>query len=254
MVGTIFPADLLVNVAAFGMKPARGDQGVLAGEINLAHGMRVGAEVFARRLSRLLLVAPETGDPFATGDVTQGSGNAAGLSLDFSMSRARYGVLASYSWQRTRLRHGDTTYAPEHGVGHLAEAGVILFPSPTFSIRVGAALLAGRRGTLLSDRLEWESCNLLDMGCEFGGTPHYNVGTHGQARLPVYYRTDVGLRKHWHVHVGGRDVQLAAFGTLTNLFGRNNVLAVGRDATTGDRADVLMRPFAPLVLGIDWNY
>jgi hypothetical protein len=56
------------------------------------------------------------------------------------------------------------------------------------------------------------------------------------------------------VTIAGRDAEVAAFGSVSNLFGWKNVLALARDATTGELAGVEMRSFAPLVFGIDWRY
>jgi hypothetical protein len=72
--------------------------------------------------------------------------------------------------------------------------------------------------------------------------------------LPAYFRLDLGLRKHWHIEVAGRDVELALFGTVTNLLGRRNVLAVATDPRTGKRSEIEMRPLAPLVVGLDWRF
>jgi hypothetical protein len=72
--------------------------------------------------------------------------------------------------------------------------------------------------------------------------------------LPGYLRLDIGARKHWHLGIGGHDVEIGLFGTLTNLFGRRNVLAIATDPSTGQRSGVEMRPFAPLVVGTDWRF
>jgi hypothetical protein len=72
--------------------------------------------------------------------------------------------------------------------------------------------------------------------------------------LPAYFRLDLGLRKHWHLEVAGRDVELALFGTVTNLLGRRNVLAVATDPVTGKKTEIEMRPLAPLVVGLDWRF
>jgi hypothetical protein len=72
--------------------------------------------------------------------------------------------------------------------------------------------------------------------------------------LPAYVRVDAGLRKHWHARLGGRDVVLALFGSVTNLFARGNVMNYGPDPTTGASSPLEMRPLAPLVLGLDWRF
>jgi hypothetical protein len=47
---------------------------------------------------------------------------------------------------------------------------------------------------------------------------------------------------------------VALFGTVTNVFGRQNVLTYSWSPTTGEYAPVEMRPLAPLVVGLDWRF
>lgn len=251
-VGNVFPADLYVGAGAGGVPVARSDGGVLAAEYRPRGGMRLGAQAFLRDFHGLVLVAPRTGEPFGAGAFAVGSGRAGGFSLDGAVSGARYGLVASYGWQRVRVDTGGGRYVPDYGAGHVMEAGLILFPSATSSIRVGATGAAGRRSTPVSGAVEWESCNLQDEGCEFGGSPRGDAGHLGAARLPPYLRLDVGLRKHWHLDLAGRDAVVALFGTVTNVLARKNVLAVATDPATGARTEIGMRPRAPLVVGLDW--
>jgi hypothetical protein len=162
--------------------------------------------------------------------------------------------MASYGWQHVRLEHGDTTYVPVQGAAHLLEGGVIVFPSATTSARLGVAAALGRRTTAIAGGFEWESFNLLDQGSEFGGSPYYGGEPLGARALPAYFRLDLGVRKHWHVQVGGRDATIALFGTVTNLLGRKNVLTYARNASSGDLVEIEMRPRAPLVVGLDWRF
>jgi hypothetical protein len=152
------------------------------------------------------------------------------------------------------VAYGDTAYAPGYGSSHTIETGVIVFPTPTTSIRVGLTGEVGRRGTGILGAFEWESCNLLDQGCEFGGTPTHDTSGLGSTRLPSYFSLDLGVRKHWHLEIGGRDVELAFFGAVTNLLGRRNILAFATDPATGRETQIEMRPLAPLVVGLDWRF
>jgi hypothetical protein len=201
----------------------------------------------------LLLVAPSTTEPFATGGFTTGSGTVPGVSVNAGLSGTRYGVLASYGWQRVQLAYNDSSYTPVYGTRQLLELGAILFPTPTSSVRLGFTGSFGRRSTGVTGGFEWEACNLLDQGCEFGGTPQAG-GDLGATPLPAYARLDLGVRKHWHLRLAGRDVMLAAYGTLTNLLGRGNILTMATDPTTGRRTAIEMRPRAPLVVGLDWRF
>lgn len=254
VVGGIFPADLYVGAGAPGIPVARSDRAVVGAELLARAGLRVGAQAYLSDFDGLLLVAPRAGTPFATGGFLTGGGASRGLSLEAVVSGARYGVTASYGWQRVRVTYGDSSYAPEYGTSHLIETGVIVFPAPTASIRLGLTGAIGRRGTGVLGAFEWESCNLLDQGCEFGGSPTHDTGRLGATRLPAYFRLDLGLRKHWHVGVAGRDVELALFGTVTNLLGLRNVLAVATDPVTGKKTEIEMRPLSPLVVGLDWRF
>ncbi len=254
VVGGIFPADLFLGAGSPDVPVARSDRAVVGAELLAGAGVRVGAQMYASEFHGLLLVAPRAGTPFASGGFVTGAGRARGLSLDAAVSGARYGVTASYGWQRVRLAYGDSSYAPGYGTSHLIETGVIVFPTPTTSVRLGLAGALGRRGTGVLGVFEWESCNLFDQGCEFAGSPTHDTNRLGGTRLPSYLRLDLGLRKHWHLELAGRDFELALFGTMTNLLGRRNVLAVATDPVTGKRSEIEMRPRAPLVVGLDWRF
>jgi hypothetical protein len=254
VIGNVFPADLFVGSGAGGVPVARSDLAVLGADLRPSAGLRLGVEVYARRLAGLALVAPRSGEPFGMSGFATGSGDVRGASLDASFATERYAIVASYGLQRLRLRADSMRYVPEYGAAHLFDAGIILFPTATTSVRVGMAGAAGRRGTSSSDAVEWESCNLRDKGCELGGSPHYDPAALGAAALPPYLRFDLGVRQHFHVRVAGRSAVVAVFGTMTNVFGHTNVLTYAGDGLTGGRSTVEMRPLSPLVVGLDWQY
>ncbi len=254
VVGTIFPSDLPLGASARGVPVARSDLVVFATEYRPTAALRLGVEGYARTLDDLLLVAPREGEPFALDDFTVGSGSARGLAFDASFSTRRFGLLASYAWQRIRREYGDSSYAPAFGSTHLLEGGVILFPTATLSARLGAIGIIGRHATATSGNFVWESCTFNDRGCEFRGSPHHTGEALGGTSLPYYLRVDLGIRKHWHVAIGRRDAVLGVFGTLTNLFDRPNVLTYARDSTTAALVRKTMRPRVPLVAGVDLRF
>lgn len=252
--GGVFPADLFLGIGAPGVPVARSDRMMLGAELRPLPGVRLGTQAYLARLDGVLLVAPVTGRPFATDGFAEGRGTARGISVEAAVSGRWYGALASWGVQDVRAIYGTSSYVPGHGTSHLVELGLIVFPAPTASVRMGFTGALGRRGTGVLGAFEWESCNLLDQGCEFAGSPTHDIRNPGGTRLPDYLRLDVGVRKHWHLGIGGRDVELGLFGTLTNLFGRRNVLAVATDPSTAEQSLVQMRPFAPLVVGLDWRF
>jgi hypothetical protein len=250
----ILPVDLYAAAEPGGVPVATSDLGLVALDLRPTAGVRVRVQAFAQRFEGLALVAPRDAGPFATTGVTVGRGAARGIALEAAASGARYAVVATYGLQDVRLTFGDSTYVPGHGARHTLDAGVIAFPSPSAAIRLGASAAFGRRGTAVTGPFEWEACNLLDQGCEFAGSPGRRVEPLGATALPAYVRLDLGLRKHWHVRVAGRDGQVAVFGTVTNILGRRNVLTAVVDPATATRRTVAMRPFAPLVVGLDWRF
>jgi hypothetical protein len=254
VVGNVFPADLYIGSSPDGAPVARSDHAIVGAEYKPSAALRIGVQMYARAFEGVILVAPRATGPFATTTFTSGSGRSRGASVEAAMSEARYGLIGSYGWHRVRLRHGDSTYAPDYATTHLIDGGIVLFPTMTTSLRLGASAGMGRRTSVVAGELEWESCNLLDQGCEFGGSPHNEGGPPAGRELPPYVRVDLGIRQHWHLHLGGRDVMVALFGTVTNIFGRQNALTYLRDPSTGEIVEVGMRPLAPLVLGLDWRF
>ena len=254
MIGTIFPVDLYVGAGRAGVPVARSDQGSVGLEYRPTAAVRVGAQTWTRDFDGLVLVAPKAADPFAASDFTVGAGSARGIALEAGAHGARYGAVASYGVARVRLRYADTTYVPDHASTHTIAAGLIVFPTATASIRLGFTGVLGRRTTTVEGPLEWESCNLLDQGCELAGSPRRRAEPLGATRLPAYIRVDLGFRKHWHLAIAGRDGVVAVFGTVTNVLGRRNVLTAVVDPMTGERGEIEMRHRAPLVVGIDWRY
>ncbi|MEZ0334866.1 MAG: carboxypeptidase regulatory-like domain-containing protein [Gemmatimonadales bacterium] len=254
VVGNVFPVDLFIGAGAPGVPTARSDQAAVAADYRPSSGVRIGAQVFHRASSGLLLVAPRVGGPFGTESFAVGSGDATGMSVEAAVSGARFGLLGSYGIQQVSLTYPGASYTPGHGTTHLLEGGAIVFPAATLSVRIGATAAFGRRTTTTAGGFEWEACNLLDQGCEFSGTPTHADEPLGATGLPAYFRVDLGVRKHWHFHLGGRDAMVGLFGTVTNLFNRKNVLTFTRDPSTGELAPVEMRPFAPLLLGLDWRF
>lgn len=254
VVGSVFPVELYLGAGDRDVPVAHSDQGVLAVEYRPAAGLRFGGQAYAHRSEGLLLVAPRDGEPFSTGAFAVGTGMARGVALDAALRTDRLGLTLSYGLQHVRLSAGDSSYVPDHGATHLLDAGVIVLPTRSSSIRLGLSGAFGRRSTIANGGLEWESCNLLDQGCEFGGSPNYNGEQLGAKALPYFMRLDLGVRHQWSLRVGGRPATMGLYGTVTNLLGRKNVLTYVRNPATGGLTPIELRPFAPLVVGVDWRF
>ncbi|HEV8176623.1 MAG TPA: hypothetical protein VGP44_02930, partial [Gemmatimonadales bacterium] len=253
IVGNVFPAELYLGAGNSAVPVARSDKGSLAAEYRPAPGLRLGAQLYLSASSGLLLVAPNTVEPFATEGFNIGSARAPGFALEAGWSQPDYGLVASYGWQRVRLRYADSTYTPAYGAGHRVEVGATVLPWTNSSIRIGATGVFGRRATAVAGGFEWEACNLLDRGCEFSGSPRTTGGL-GGTRLPAYLRLDLSLRRDWHLSLGHREVTMGMFATMSNLLARHNRLTVVTDPATGRPSPIDMLPFAPLVAGLDWRF
>lgn len=249
----VFPAEPLVT-ARGGIPVARSDQLTSTVEWRQAPGSVVQLRAWSRRLSGLVLAAVGSSLPMVTSRPVVGQGSSMGVSLDLSASRAHWGFVGSYGAQRVRHTARDTSWQPEHGTAHTLDAGVIVYPHPTASLRVGVGGGVGRRSSTFAGPFEWDACNLRDRGCEFAGAPFQRTDPLGRTVLPRYLRADIGARKHWHLNAGERDMLVAAFATWTNIFDRANVLTVVRDPRLTVAQPVSMRPSAPLVLGMDWSF
>jgi len=247
----VLPVDLSVVAGVDGVPVPSSEQVAVGASFLAAPGLRVSVEGFATRQRDLVLVAPVETGPFATAAPTVGGGSARGTSLELVGSSARLQWLAAYTWQRV-TRRADVEYAPLHGAPHALNAGLVVHPTATWSLRASLQGIFGRRGTEVRGPFEWEACNLRDRGCEFAGAPELG-GTLGGTALPAYLRADVGVSKHWHLSLRGRETVLGAFATVTNVFGRGNVLTYVRDAP-GVLTPVDMQPTGPISVGLDWRY
>ncbi len=251
--GNLFPADLFVNAATMGVPVARSDHARIEAEYRASERWRLAASAYDRTFDGLLLVAPRESLPFAThaSAFTTGRGRARGASVDASFRAHTVALTARYSAQAVRWDTDAVSYTPAHGAVHHAECGISVFPSTTSSIRLGVVGEFGRRATAVAGGFEWEACNLLDRGCEFGGDPR-SARDLGGLTLPSYTRVDCSVRKAWRVTRSG--AELAAFGTATNILGRSNILTYVHDSAQGPLRGIEMRPRAPLVVGVDWRY
>lgn len=254
IVSNIFPVDLYVGAGRSGIPVATSDIGILALEHRPKAWLRLGAQAYLRDFESLALVAPYTAEPYATDGFVVGSGASHGVSLEAGISREHYGFLASYAYQSVEYRYPAGEYAPGYGSTHTFQAGIVLSPSSSYSVRLGFEGIVGRRTTAALGSVEWEACNILDGGCEFAGNQSEWTEALGGTGLPAYYRLDLGVRRQWDVSLGGREGRLAVFGTATNLLARMNVLTVSVDPATGERSNVDMIPPSPLVVGVDWRF
>jgi len=253
MLGTVFPVDLFVTAGADGVPVGHARDVRLQAVLRPAAGLRVGLGAHARGLESIVFVAPETGGLYSEGGFEVGSARVRGLTVDVAGSGSRVGLLGSYVYERVEHRLATGTYRPSYAPLHRAQLGVVAHPTASLSVRLANVGVWGRHSTTLTTPVEWEACNLADGGCEIAGLPLHGSAL-GEGRPGPYLRTDLGVRKHWHVVTRGRDSTLTLYGTLSNLFGRPNVLNWVTDPDSGAVSSVDMLPRTPLVLGLEWAF
>ncbi len=186
VVGNVFPVDLYLGAGSVAAPVARSDIIGLAAHYRPRQGLRLGAQAYLRHSKDLILVAPTNGEPFVIDGFTTGTGRARGIALEAELNRPRFWLISRYRWQSAALSYGSSSYVPAGSAIHALETGITLLPTRTTSIRLGGTALVGRRATAVANRFEWESCNLRDQGCEFGGSPTHSgevLGGHLAARL-----------------------------------------------------------------------
>ena len=250
--GALFPVDLMAAGGQAGLPLARADLFTVGAELRPGGVLRASARVYGRSARGLALVALLDSGPSATRLPATGRGRTLGAAIELEAVHPIGVARLGYGYQDTRVAGAGQRYQPAAAPRHNLNAGITLRPLRQWELRAGFTGQFGRRATLARGPFEWESCNLRDRGCEFAGTPVL-TGPRGALRLPAYARLDLGLRYELSPTLLGRRGTMAAYGTLSNLLSRRNLLTYAT-ADDGSRDPVDLRPRAPLVVGIDWRF
>lgn len=233
---------------------ARGDQVTLAADHKVGVHSSITADVYARRLTGLLLVAPLTAAPFATDKVVVGHGRAAGASLSYAYSDARTFARMSYALSANTRAGAGVSYRPSFGQTHSLLASVGLRPRQTTWLRSSVLATAGRVSSVYSGLLEWAHAGMAGNGQDIAGSPEQIIGAVSAARLPAYLRLDVGLRQAWRRSMLGRGGDIVLALDLINVLGARNLSGFYQprpeDAT---RRAILMSP-RRVDLSLRWEY
>ncbi len=254
LIDNVFSPQLPLAVDGNNAPIARSDQVSVALQANAPLGIRAGLSAYARALDGLVLVAPATGHPFAVDGYTFGGARVWGGGINVEQRRARYRALMDYGFGAVTYEVGEAGYRPGFAITHSLRGSFGYYPSATLLLRTALRADMGRPTTLVEGPFEWEPCAIIDAGCEVAGSPQKTAGPLGGDRLPAYLRLDIGVRKHWHPRILGRNGTLAGFVTVSNVLGRSNFLGYTVDPATGERTELEMRPFSPLSVGFEWAY
>ncbi len=255
LVSHLLPAELYLGAGGGTVPVARSDQLSIRAAVRPGMSTTITLRGYQRTMAGLLAVARGTTGPFvlnAETGLVQQTATVSGVGVDAVYDARATTLLLRYGWSTARYHADGISYTPDYVARHQLDGGVTIRPTSRTTVRLGLTAAIGRRATPVLGPVEWEACNLIDRGCEFGGTPVAASGSLGATILPMYLRTDLSARHVWRARRGRRSAEVAVFGTVTNLLNRANVLNFLEDGAS--RSALQMRPRAPLVAGVDWVF
>ena len=201
-------------------------------------GLRLRLEAYARWLAnlRLPLLGP---NPFENavlldpGSRELASGTVRGIEASWSwVDRGKASVTGSYRWAQASRTIGEDTYTPRFHRDHEAEVAVSLERGASaWSVRLSAR--SGQPTTPVVALLPFAGYKSpdSDLNVIVDNVLHLS-GDYNSARLPSYFRIDVGWRSAKEVSWFGGGT-LAPYVSVANLFSLPNVVGVFHDWDDG---------------------
>jgi hypothetical protein len=246
-------AGVELHAIAGGRVPlASAGQLTVAASTRPVEGLEITLDAYARRLRGLVLVAPAESRPFAVDSFATGSGRVVGAVLGFEATRGV--LLATGSLGSMRGSYLGATGQPNSSrtASRWLDAGVVVRQSERTAWRAAVVAHDGRSAMAFQGPFEWESCNVIDGGCELSGAPDRATDSRA-VRLPAYVRVDLGLRRSWRVRLLGTPATLDTHLTVGNVLDRRNAWAVITDETGLRRTTAAMRPASVVSAGVSWR-
>lgn len=245
--------NLPVTVGMPGIRPARSDE--ISGEIRarVDRHANISLNGYARRFSGLLIPAAVSATPFASEVAPPGSGHAGGIEIDARYERGKLGLRASLGTADSRRSADSLQFSPAALRSRWVAVGVVRRIGENALIRVASTLTSGHPTSLVAGDLEWQSPGGLTASGEIAGSPEETLGSLNGQRLPAYFRTDLGLMRHWRVAAAGRDGMLISSITITNLFNRRNLLGYYVSTASAVRQELLY-PRRSVAVQLGWRF
>jgi hypothetical protein len=212
---------------------------------------RLDLDWYARAMDGLVLIAPVTGEPFATRDFAVGSGHAWGGSASLQRQVDRLSLQGMWSLGRVTRRVGSARYRPAFAPGQAASIAAAYRIGPRTRVRSSIWASSGRLTTPLGDEVGWDTRDAFTGVRELSGTPERLGGSLGGAQLPNYFRIDFGVRHAMPVRRLG--ITLTGFADVNNALARENVATYVSPAAGSSRRPLVMLPTSAVV-GLEWKY
>ncbi|MEO8880408.1 MAG: TonB-dependent receptor [Gemmatimonadaceae bacterium] len=231
---------------------ARADQLTATADARLSRSLTLSANAYARHVTGLALVAPVSGEPFATTAFAVGSARARGISISLSREGERLSAQIAYSLSGVTQRANGISYTPSYGATQSVSGAAGLRIWANTVVRVAASLHSGAPTSLIADRVEWTPYTSSSGQGDLAGSPGQIAGALDGARLPAYARFDLGVRHDWRLRLFGRSSAVTTSASLSDLFNRGN--ALGMLAAQAGPNSLLRLPRRSATFGLEWKY
>ena len=246
LLGTIVGPDFLVGAGDGGVPVASSHEYSASAALRVGGATRFGIDAFARHLKGVIL--PTAISPFAITGYSVGGGPAWGLSGHAETRVRDFSLNAVYSFSYVERGTDTVEFRPSFATRQSASLIAGYEPTPKLSFSSAMWLASGRPTTIIGDNIGWDNRDAVTTGQELTGSPQHAAGALDAARLPYFFRWDIGGR--YTIAVG--DTRSATFfAGVNNLFGRENKTGYIKAAGSA-RRDLTMLP-ASIVFGLDWS-
>lgn len=250
--GISLPAVAGSHAGGATVPAARADQLITSLDVRLSSTLALSAVGYVRREQGLVMVAPLTAMPFATTSFASGTARAQGMTLSLERAGERVTGNVAYSLSSVSQRAGTDAYVPDFAATQAISLGVGVRVWPSTTVRVAASANSGAPASVYADRLEWTPYTPASGSGDLSGSPQHIVGPLNGAQLPAYVRFDVGVRREWGLRLFGGPAHIAGIATISNVFGRGNVLGLSA-SSAGSLLQPLLLPARNLELGFEWK-
>ena len=249
LAGISFPAVAGSRAVDATVPVAQADQLTASMDARLSPTLALSTVAYARSERGLVMVAPVSGEPFATNAFGTGTARAQGITVALSRTGDRVAGNLAYTISSVSRRVGSERYVPDFAATQSLALGVGVRVWPSTTLRIAASANSGSPASVFADRIEWTPYTPSSGSGDLSGSPQRIVGALNGAQLPAYLRVDLGIRREWGLRLFGRTAQLAGDASIINLFGRANALGLATVAG-GLTPQPLFLPARGLELGI----
>jgi hypothetical protein len=221
----------------------------------------VRVDAFAKRLANIPL-PPVPGDiteapVIVGGGFVAGSGDARGIELLARHSRGRALYSLAYALNDVEMEVGGFRYTPRFERRHTLDAVAMIPWGRRGEISSRLALASGQPYTPAAGfgkplRFDPSTGAWVDYGS--GGA--VLLGEHNGARLPGYFRLDVGFRRSYEPRFFGRRTTVTPFLQIVNVLNTPNVLAGIPDVYGEAGPEISYAPQLPILptFGLEWKF